>query len=89
MILLVLLAAAAVAAQEPSGEPAAAIPGDPEAFVIPIHGDIDNPSWYSSGAASKGEERRGGNIIFDIDTFGGRVDSALQITTLIGSLDET
>ena len=27
-------------------------------------------------------------VIFDIDTFGGRVDSALQITTLIGSLKE-
>ena len=26
------------------------------------------------------------HIIFDIDTFGGRVDSALQITTIIGSL---
>ena len=29
-------------------------------------------------------------LIFDIDTFGGRVDSALQITSLIGSaIDET
>lgn len=27
-------------------------------------------------------------IIFEIDTFGGRVDSALQITTLIGSLSD-
>lgn len=59
---------------------------DPPIYVVPIHGEI-NPARVvfvrrSIQAATEVGARM---IIFDIDTFGGRVDSALQITTLIGS----
>jgi membrane-bound serine protease (ClpP class) len=58
-------------------------------YIIPIHGDIE-PSLVIFLRRSIETARGGGAefIIFDIDTFGGRVDSALQITTLIGSLEE-
>lgn len=58
-------------------------------LVIPIQGNIEPPlvAFLRRGveeAKTAGVE----TIIFDVDTFGGRVDSALQITTLIGSLDD-
>ncbi|RKX76460.1 MAG: nodulation protein NfeD [Spirochaetes bacterium] len=61
-----------------------------QAFVIPIHGDID-PSLtvFIRRGIEKARSEKAKYVIFDIDTFGGRVDSALQITTLIGSLDST
>jgi membrane-bound serine protease (ClpP class) len=62
-------------------------PGD--AWIIAIRGDI-NPSMVSF---VRRETRRAlrlgaGFIIFEIDTFGGRVDSALQITSFIMSIKE-
>ena len=56
------------------------------AFVVPIHGEI-NPARVVFVRRSIDQARDAGAdyIIFEIDTFGGRVDSALQITTLIGS----
>lgn len=56
-------------------------------FIVPIHGEID-PSLVVFIRRSVDEARDAGaeTVIFDIDTFGGRVDSALQITTVIGSL---
>lgn len=56
-------------------------------FVIPIQGEID-PSLvvFLRRATDRAAERGASHVVFDIDTFGGRVDSALQITTLIGSL---
>lgn len=58
-------------------------------YVVPIHGEIDAPLVVLIRRSIE-EARDAGaqTIIFDIDTFGGRVDSALQITTLIGSLAE-
>ena len=58
-------------------------------YVIPIHGEI-NPSLmvFLRRSVDRASEAGASHIIFDIDTFGGRVDSALQITTIIGSLDE-
>ncbi len=57
-----------------------------KAFVIPIHGEI-NPSRmiFVRRGIDKAEQAGAEYIIFDIDTFGGRVDSALQIATLIGA----
>ena len=57
-----------------------------KAFVIPIRGEI-SPSRmiFVRRGIQKAEDEGAKYIIFDIDTFGGRVDSALQITTLIGS----
>ena len=57
-------------------------------YVIPIEGDIE-PSLtiYVRRAINEAEKNNADYIIFEINTFGGRVDSALQITTLIGSMD--
>ncbi len=57
-----------------------------EAYVIPIQGEI-NPSRmiFVRRGIEKAEEAGAEYIIFEIDTFGGRVDSALQIATLIGA----
>ena len=59
------------------------------AYIIPIHGEI-NPSRmvFIRRGIQKAESAGAGHVIFDIDTFGGRVDSALQIATLIGSASD-
>lgn len=56
--------------------------------VIPIQGDID-PALVVFVRRGIDRARKAGAVavVFDIDTFGGRVDSALQIATLIGNLD--
>jgi membrane-bound serine protease (ClpP class) len=60
-----------------------------EAYVIPIEGEIDRALTIFIRRGIQEAERAGAStIIFSVDTFGGRVDSALQITTLIGGLDE-
>ncbi|MDR1625759.1 MAG: nodulation protein NfeD [Spirochaetia bacterium] len=58
------------------------------AFVVPIHGDIE-PSMTTHVRRQAGKALGDGAafLIFDIDTFGGRVDSALQISSFIGSLE--
>ncbi len=59
------------------------------AYVIPIRGEIDRAMMVFIRRGIQDAERAGAKIIiFEIDTFGGRVDSALQITTLIGSADK-
>ena len=70
---------------ETNGSPEAAGP----VYVIPIHGDIQ-PSQVAFLQRSINEARSAGaaRIVFEIDTFGGRVDSALRIANLIGSLDD-
>jgi membrane-bound serine protease (ClpP class) len=59
-----------------------------KAYVIPIHGDID-PSMtaHVRRQAAAGLKEGAVFLIFDIDTFGGRVDSALQISSFIGSIE--
>lgn len=56
-------------------------------YVIPIHGDIEPSTAVfvrkNSESALRGEA---GILIYDIDTFGGRVDSALRISSYIGSI---
>jgi membrane-bound serine protease (ClpP class) len=60
-----------------------------DAYVIPIEGEIDRALMIFIRRGIQEAERAGAaTIIFEIDTFGGRVDSALQIATLIGSVDE-
>ncbi|TVQ38706.1 MAG: nodulation protein NfeD [Spirochaetaceae bacterium] len=57
-----------------------------EAVIIPIYGDIDAPLYvFIRRSIEKAGRLGAGTIILDIDTFGGRVDSALQIANLIGS----
>jgi membrane-bound serine protease (ClpP class) len=58
-------------------------------WVIPVRGDIDRGMVVFLRRGIERAVREGAEfLIFDINTFGGRVDSALQITTLIGSVDE-
>ncbi|MCF7940574.1 MAG: nodulation protein NfeD [Spirochaetia bacterium] len=58
-------------------------------YVIPITGEIDQGlTVFLRRSIEKAKNEQAPYIIFDIDTFGGRVDAALQITTLIGSLSE-
>ena len=60
-----------------------------KAHVVPIEGDIE-PSKvvFIRRGIQEAKELGADTIIFRINTFGGRVDSALQIATLIGSVEE-
>jgi len=71
-----------VAAQQPK-----AGNGNGKAWVIPIRGDID-PSLtaFVRREARKALSQGAEYLVFEIDTFGGRVDSALQITSFIMSV---
>ncbi|MCD6121934.1 MAG: nodulation protein NfeD [Spirochaetales bacterium] len=56
-------------------------------YSIPIHGDIDRQRMvFIKRAIKEAENAKAEYVIFDINTFGGRVDSALQIASLIGSV---
>ncbi len=60
-----------------------------DAALIPIEGEIDPfQVVFLRRSIEKAQDTGVSHIIFSINTFGGRVDSALQIATLIGSLDE-
>jgi membrane-bound serine protease (ClpP class) len=61
---------------------------DKKAHFIPIHGEIDRAlTVFLRRSIEKAVDQNASYLIFDVDTFGGRVDSALQIATLIGSAD--
>ena len=60
-----------------------------DAALIPIEGEIDPfQVVFLRRSIDKAREAEVSHIIFSINTFGGRVDSALQIATLIGSHNE-
>lgn len=60
-----------------------------EAALIPIEGEIDRfQVVFVRRSIEKARNAGVRHLIFSINTFGGRVDSALQIATLIGSLDK-
>lgn len=63
--------------------------GAQEALLLPIHGPIDQ---FQAVLVQRGVERavREGfdYLILDIDTFGGRVDSALEIASALGGAGE-
>ncbi|KPJ89275.1 MAG: hypothetical protein AMS17_02665 [Spirochaetes bacterium DG_61] len=55
---------------------------------MPVHGEIDRSLVvFLRRSIQKAKDQNARYIVFDIDTFGGRVDSALQIATLIGSAE--
>jgi membrane-bound serine protease (ClpP class) len=57
-------------------------------YVIPIQGEIDRSLVvFIRRGIERAEEGGADILLFDINTFGGRVDSALQIATLIGSAE--
>lgn len=55
-------------------------------YVIPIHGNIEPALTVFIRKSIDEANKQDAHILFDINTFGGRVDSALQIATLIGSV---
>ncbi len=59
---------------------------EPGVYIIPVNGDIDRAlTVFIRRSLAAADAADAGTIIFEINTFGGRVDSALQIATLIGS----
>ncbi|MBT5955026.1 hypothetical protein HOG98_09955 [bacterium] len=58
-------------------------------YVIPIEGEI-NPGLaaFVNRSVQKAVENNASSIIFKIDTFGGQVDSAIQISNTILDLDK-
>ena len=56
-------------------------------YVIPIHGDIEpSTAVFVRKNSESALHDEAGILIYDIDTFGGRVDSALRISSYIGSI---
>jgi len=70
-----------------AGQQAKTINESGNAWIIPIQGDIE-PSIvaFVRREARKALSQGAEYLIFEIDTFGGRVDSALQITSFISSV---
>ena len=87
LLRLVLISAVLVTISITAGSQPADAPGP--VYVVPIHGEI-NPSLmvFLRRSVNRAADAGASHIVFDIDTFGGRVDSALQITTVIGSLTD-
>jgi membrane-bound serine protease (ClpP class) len=57
-------------------------------FIIPIQGEINRTLVvFIRRGIERAKEKNADVVVFDINTFGGRVDSALQIATLIGSAE--
>ncbi|UCB45683.1 MAG: nodulation protein NfeD [Spirochaetota bacterium] len=60
------------------------------AWIVPVQGEINRSMVvFIRRNIDSAIDERADYLIFDIDTFGGRADSALQITTLIGSVEDT
>ena len=56
-------------------------------FVLPIEGDIEpSTAVFVQRRAEQALAAGASVIVFSIDTFGGRVDSALRISAFIGSI---
>lgn len=58
-------------------------------YIVPITGEIDQGlTVFIRRSIEKAKDDNAQYIIFPIDTFGGRADSALQIASVIGSLSD-
>ncbi len=80
--LLVLIFSHNLFAQDKSQSP-------DKVYVVPIYGEIDRSLMvFLRRGIDQAKDEEVDVILFDINTFGGRVDSALQIATLIGSAEE-
>lgn len=79
---LVLLQCSLLSAQSQTTEPASCV-------VVELHGEVDFAmSSFTQRAAQIARDAGAQTVVFDIDTFGGRVDSALEISTTITDLRE-
>jgi membrane-bound serine protease (ClpP class) len=94
VFLAAVFLAAPAAAQDFSGNAAKNGPdtntSPGKAWIIPIQGDIE-PSLgvFVRREGRKAQAAEAPFVIFEIDTFGGRVDTALQISSFIMSLKNT
>ena len=62
--------------------------GDAPIYVIPLRGDVDRQLGVFLAQSLQTAQDAGASIvIFEIDTFGGRVDTALEIAGRIGTTD--
>jgi len=87
VLAMIVLSAAAVSGEEGSRRREDT---PRKVVVIPVQGDIDRALVvFLRRGIERALEEGAGLLVFDINTFGGRVDSALQITTLIGSVQGT
>ena len=84
IILACLAACGAGSAEETTLPP----PSAGKVCIVEIHGEI-NPAMlaFVSRSVEKAKAGKATHVVFSIDTFGGRVDSALKITTVIGSVE--
>jgi membrane-bound serine protease (ClpP class) len=89
-VLAGLIMAATLAAPAFSQDAApTALAGSGSVFVIPIQGDIEpSTAVFVQRRIKAALESGASDIIFTIDTFGGRVDSALRIAAAIGAIRE-
>ncbi|HUS57632.1 MAG TPA: NfeD family protein [Planctomycetota bacterium] len=63
-------------------------PAKPLIYLVEMHGEINRAMMaFIQRGIKDAKNDKADCVIFDIDTFGGRVDSAMEITTLIGSVD--
>lgn len=85
LIIAVFVAASPAAAQlAEAGKPTAA---GPTVYVIPIQGDIEPSTAVFVQRRIKSAIAAGAEtLVFTIDTFGGRVDSALRVAAAIGAV---
>jgi len=76
------------AAEEPPTPKAGEEPARDVIYIVPIHGEINRAMQaFVHRGITKAKRDNADFVVFDIDTFGGRVDSALEITTLIKSVE--
>lgn len=83
-----LLAAVLPFAPLASASAAAAAPASGgKAFVVPIKGNIEPAlAAFVRGQSNQALREGAAFLVYEIDTFGGRVDTALQISSFIGSI---
>ena len=86
--LCLCVAALCAAAEGPSTPKAGQEPTQNVIYIVPIHGEINRSMQaFVRRGIDKAKKGNADFVVFDIDTFGGRVDSALEITTLIKSAE--
>lgn len=60
-----------------------------DAYIIPIHGEINKSMMvFIRRGVENAKKVKAKYVIFDIDTYGGLVNSALEISSIIGSYKE-
>ena len=89
-VLFVLIFSLLLAAYAGAGaETAAEDKTEASAFIVPVMGDIDRGlTVYIRRSLEQADAAGADLVIFEINTFGGLVESALQIATLIGAANQ-